>query len=101
MKFAESARATCRDFERGAWQGAVKLYENSFGAQTSQFVTPLLAAVGARPGDARLDIATGPGQVAVAAPRRGSTGSGLDFSSAMTAKARRFTPASLSAAAMP
>ena len=78
---------TFLEFEHRAWQSVVKLYEDNFGALTTQCIEPLLDAIGVRRGDAMLDIATGPGYIAAAAARRGATATGLDFSAAMITQA--------------
>ncbi|MBC8006777.1 MAG: methyltransferase domain-containing protein [Prolixibacteraceae bacterium] len=92
MKPEDSAPATFREFEHRAWQSVVKLYEDYFGALTTQCIEPLLDAVEVHAGDALLDIATGPGYIAAAAARRGATVTGLDFSSEMIAEASKLHP---------
>lgn len=92
MKPADSAPATFREFEHRAWQSVVKLYEDYFGALTTQCIGPLLDAVDVHAGDALLDVATGPGYIAAAAAQRGATVTGLDFSAAMIAEACALHP---------
>ncbi len=92
MKPADSAPASFREFEHRAWQRVVKLYADYFGALTAQCIEPLLDAVDVHAGEALLDIATGPGNIAAAAARRGATVTGLDFSSAMIAEASALHP---------
>src|SRR6185312_5303549 len=92
MKPVDSAPATFHEFEHRAWQGVVKLYEDNFGALTTQCIAPLLDAVQARAGDELLDVATGPGYIAAAAAQRGLKVTGLDFSSAMIAEASALNP---------
>jgi SAM-dependent methyltransferase len=75
-------------FEHSGWEKVGPAYDQSFGALTPQCITPMLDAVGARPGLALLDVATGPGYLAAAAAARGAAVTGLDFSSAMVAQAR-------------
>ncbi|HXG23483.1 MAG TPA: methyltransferase domain-containing protein [Chthonomonadales bacterium] len=81
-----------REFEHSGWQGAVDQYHNSFSGLTCQTISPLLDAVGAKPGIDLLDVATGPGYVAAAAAERGAKAIGLDFSAAMVARARALYP---------
>ena len=52
MKPADSDPVSFREFEHRAWQGVVKLYEDYFGALTTQCIEPLLDAVAVRAGDA-------------------------------------------------
>lgn|SRR5262249_17159422 len=81
-----------RDFEQVGWQRAAEHYPDAFGNLTSQAAGPLLDAVRAGAGTRVLDVATGPGFVAGAAAARGAIVTGLDFSSAMVAEARRRYP---------
>jgi SAM-dependent methyltransferase len=92
MKSADSAPATFHEFEHRAWQGVVKAYEDHVSSLTAQCIAPLLDAVDVRPGDAVLDIATGPGHIGAAAARRGAQVTALDFSPAMIAKAAALHP---------
>lgn len=80
-------------FERSGWEKVGGAYDQLFGALTPQCIAPMLDAVGARPGLALLDVATGPGYLAAAAAARGASVTGLDFSSAMVAQARARHPA--------
>lgn len=79
-------------FEHRGWQDVAGRYEDAFAALTAQSIEPLLDAVGAAPGTRLLDVATGPGRLAAAAARRGAIATGLDFSSAMVARARAVHP---------
>jgi SAM-dependent methyltransferase len=81
------------DFELAGWQRAAAAYPTAFGALTAQATDPLLDAVGARRGVRLLDVATGPGYVAVAAAKRGADVVAIDFASAMVEHVRRAHPA--------
>jgi SAM-dependent methyltransferase len=81
--------AAFHDFERAGWERAAEYYGDAFGQLTTQTADPLMDAVGAGPGGRLLDVATGPGFIAAAAAARGAIVTGLDFSSAMLAEARR------------
>ncbi|HVY06791.1 MAG TPA: ubiquinone biosynthesis methyltransferase UbiE, partial [Burkholderiales bacterium] len=72
MTPSDSAPDTFRDFEHGAWQRVVKLYEDYFSALTVQSIGPLLDGVALKAGDKLLDIATGPGYIAAEAAPRGA-----------------------------
>lgn len=78
---------TFREFEQAGWEKAAAEYDRRFGELTMQAAGPLLDAVGAAPGVRLLDVACGPGHVAAAAARRGSSVVGVDFSSEMVAQA--------------
>jgi len=81
-----------REFEHAGWQSVVVQYDTAFGPLTTQAIEPLLDAVGAGRGIHLLDVAAGPGYVAVAAARRGAIVVGIDFSAPMVAEARRKYP---------
>lgn len=81
-----------RDLEKSGWESAAADYDEAFARITAQSVPPLLDAVGAGPGVRLLDVACGPGYVAAAAAARGATVTGVDFSAAMVALARRRHP---------
>src|SRR4051794_9451386 len=89
----DGASGGFRDFEHAGWQGAASAYAEHWGALTRQAVEPLLDAVGAGPGVALLDVASGPGYVAGAAAARGARVTGVDFSAVMVAAARQRYPA--------
>jgi SAM-dependent methyltransferase len=80
------------DFEYAGWEQAAEHYADAFGNLTRQTAEPLLDAVHARTATRILDVACGPGFIAAAAARRGAQVTGLDFSHAMIAMARRATP---------
>jgi SAM-dependent methyltransferase len=76
-------------FERAGWERAAEHYADVFGDVTTKMAAPLLDAVNAGAGTRLLDVATGPGFVAAAAAARGAIVTGVDFSPAMIADARR------------
>jgi SAM-dependent methyltransferase len=80
------------DFERAGWERAAEFYGDAFGVVTTQATGALLDAAGVRQGARVLDVACGPGFVAEAAAGRGADVTGLDFSAAMIAEARRRHP---------
>jgi len=83
---------TVRAFEHAGWQRAARGYEATFAQATAQFVDVLLDAAGVAEGTQVLDLCCGTGLVAAAAAGRGAVSTGLDFSSAMLAAARRAHP---------
>src|SRR5689334_24778163 len=80
-----------RDFELAGWQSAAATYDGFAGA-TRLFVPALVQAAGTKPGVRLLDIACGTGIAARAAAEAGARVTGLDFSAAMLASARRLNP---------
>ncbi|MDH3445628.1 MAG: methyltransferase domain-containing protein [Deltaproteobacteria bacterium] len=80
------------DFEHSGWEGIPEPYHQAFGELTSQAITSLLDAVDVRKGENFLDIASGPGDVAAAAAKRGALVVGIDFSEAMVAYAQQLHP---------
>jgi len=83
---------TVRDFEYAGWEKAAAEYRTSFAGATQLFGRPLLDAAGVGRGVRVLDLACGPGLLAIEAARRGAITSGLDFSPAMLALARAISP---------
>jgi ubiquinone/menaquinone biosynthesis C-methylase UbiE len=83
---------TVRAFEYDGWQNAAAGYDATFARATAQFATVLLDAAGVAEGSQVLDLCCGTGLVAAAASRRGAVPTGLDFSPAMLAVARRAHP---------
>jgi SAM-dependent methyltransferase len=81
-----------RDFEHRGWQQAAPIYAASFARITSLFVDALLDAAGVGADMTVLDIACGPGHVSATARMRGAHVTGIDFSAAMIAEARRNPP---------
>ncbi len=87
-----STNQSFHDFEHAGWERAAEYYAGAFGSVTSQMAAPLLDSVKAGPEARLLDVACGPGFVSGAAATRGAIVTGLDFSSAMIAEARRRNP---------
>jgi SAM-dependent methyltransferase len=81
-----------RDFEHAGWERASAHYSDAFGSLTPQLADALLDAAGVTAGSRVLDVCTGPGFIAAAAAARGASVTGLDFSAAMIAEARRRHP---------
>ncbi|MGU7773315.1 class I SAM-dependent methyltransferase [Burkholderia sp. MR1-5-21] len=79
-------------FEHEGWEHVVARYQDDFERLTVQADIPLLDALGVSDGTRFLDVATGPGWLAAAAASRGATVTGVDFSAAMIAQARRRYP---------
>jgi SAM-dependent methyltransferase len=77
-----------RSFEHAGWQKIPAGYHEAFGSLTTQAIDPLLNAVRLKKGMSFLDIASGPGYVAADAAKRGAMVLGIDFSVAMTERAR-------------
>ncbi len=75
------------------WERAAEHYVDAFGGLTAQTAGPLLAAAGVVGGTRLLDVASGPGFIAGAAAALDAEVTGLDFSAAMMAEARRRHPA--------
>jgi SAM-dependent methyltransferase len=86
------SREPFKEFEYLAWQRAAEDYDHYFAPLTNQTVGPLLDAVEAGSNKALLDVASGPGYVTAAAAERGARVTGVDFSEAMLAKAKRLHP---------
>jgi ubiquinone/menaquinone biosynthesis C-methylase UbiE len=84
----ESVRA----FEHAGWQRVAAGYDATFARATTQFVDVLLDAAGVAEGAHVLDLCCGTGVVTAAAASRGAVPTGLDFSAAMLAQARRTHP---------
>ncbi len=84
--------AAIRAFEQAGWQRAANAYEAAFAPATRPFIPGLLDAANVRAGDAVLDVACGPGFVAVGAAERGAVARGMDFSAAMLNVARARHP---------
>jgi SAM-dependent methyltransferase len=81
-----------RAFEHAGWEKAATDYHDTFTPLTIQTAEPLLDAAQVRSGTRVLDVATGPGYVAAGAAQRGAEVTGVDFSAAMVALARRQHP---------
>lgn len=81
------------------WQRSATCYESSWSPVTGLFASSLLDSVRAGPGRRLLDLACGPGPVAVEASRRGCASVGVDAASAMVRLAVRRLGRSLFAVA--
>jgi ubiquinone/menaquinone biosynthesis C-methylase UbiE len=79
-------------FEHEGWTRVVQPYQDHFERLTTQSNAPLLDALGVGVGTRFLDVETGPGFLAAAAASRGAVVTGVDFSAAMIAPARRQYP---------
>ena len=79
-------------FEAAGWDRQSAGYDEFFGPITGRVVAPLLDAAGVDAGSRVLDVASGPGYVAVHAAARGATVIGVDVAEAMIALARRLHP---------
>ena len=79
-------------FEHTAWERSARSYHNFWTRLTSQTIEPLLSAVQRGDTTRLLDVATGAGNLAQAAARRGARVIGIDFSTAMLAQARKQYP---------
>ncbi len=79
-------------FEHEGWERVVQPYQDDFERLTTQSHGSLLDALGVGDGARFLDVATGPGFLAAAAASRGAVVTGVDFSAAMIAQARRLYP---------
>jgi ubiquinone/menaquinone biosynthesis C-methylase UbiE len=83
-------------FEAAGWERKAPTYDDFFGRVTNQLVDPLLDATGVGAGTRVLDIATGPGDAAAEATRRGASVVGIDVAAAMVQLARERHPISTS-----
>ena len=81
-----------RAFEHAGWQRAAAQYDATFAQATAAFAEALLDAAGVSAGTRLLDIGCGTGVVTAAAAQRRAHPVGVDFSSAMLAKARKAHP---------
>lgn len=86
---------TFREMELVGWEEKASAYDAYAGKVTAQAVEPLLNATNVAAGMMVLDIATGPGYAAGGAHRRGAIATGIDFSGAMIALAKRNYPDAL------
>lgn len=81
-----------RSFEHAGWEAAASTFDG-FASVTTLFVDPLLKAAHIKPNMRVLDIACGTGVASARAAALGATVTGVDFSAAMIAEARRRHPA--------
>lgn len=80
-------------YEHVTWSRCAPTYADTFGVLSAEAIGPLLDATGVARGSLVLDVGTGPGLVAAAVAGRGGGVTGIDFSEAMLAEARRRYPA--------
>ena len=88
----DTSATAFHEFEHDGWQQAADGYHRYLGSLTMQTIGPMLDAVAGANGASLLDIACGPGYVAVEAKRRGWPSVGIDFSEAMVTLARKLHP---------
>ncbi len=81
-----------KEFEHQAWMDGVDPYDASFSRLTRQMIPSILHTLDIRQGLSLLDVACGPGYLAAAAYQQGAVVTGVDFSSAMIARAKQFNP---------
>src|SRR5437763_14914707 len=81
-----------RAFEHAGWQRTAAEYNGTFAPATAAFVEALLDAAAISAGIRVLDVCCGTGVLTAAAASRGAAVTGLDFSAAMLAEARRAYP---------
>ena len=83
-----------RTFEQTGWSdtGVASACDEGFGSVTRQVTPLLLDTVALQPGARLLDIACGTGYVSAEADKRGAAPTGIDFSPAMLALARKRLP---------
>ena len=81
-----------RNFEHESWERAAQHYADSFGTFTAPFARHLLDAVGCSNGTRILEIASGTGYISHLATTLGAIATGVDFSAAMVAEAKRRYP---------
>lgn len=72
-----------RAFEAKGWEAVASPYHTVFGPVTVHAIDALLDAAGVRPGTRLLDVATGRGDAAGEAARRGAAVTGVDIAAAM------------------
>lgn len=76
-------------FEHATWSRCAPGYDDGFAVLTGEAIESLLEAAGVATGSRVLDVGTGTGTAAAAARDRGARVTGIDFSEAMIAEARR------------
>ena len=74
------------------WERGAETYANAFDGLVTKAIDPTLDAAKVSSGTKLLDVATGPGLIAAAAHRRGSTAIGTDFAKKMIDSARKENP---------
>jgi ubiquinone/menaquinone biosynthesis C-methylase UbiE len=80
------------EFEAAGWQRQAAGYDDFFGRITGRLVEPLLDAANVGRNTRVLDVASGPGYVAVKAAERGASVVGVDIADAMLSLARQLHP---------
>ena len=78
-----------RAFEHAGWQRVAAQYDATFARASAPYAEALLDAAGVGAGTRVLDLCCGTGVVTGAAAARGAAATGVDFSPAMLAEARR------------
>jgi SAM-dependent methyltransferase len=79
-------------FELSGWDDKIGGYDAAFGGVARQTVQPMLDAARIVGGMDVLDVCCGPGMLAEGALARGARATGLDFSEAAVALARKLVP---------
>jgi SAM-dependent methyltransferase len=81
-----------RAFERQRHDKLAPTYQDFFSPVTALAISPLLNAARARPGATLLDVATGPGSLALEATKLGIVCTGVDLSPGMIELAEKSNP---------
>lgn len=81
--------AAFKQFEHDGWEKSVAAYDHLFGSLTTQMIKPLIGELKPAKGEKLLDVATGPGYVAVKARDCGCVVTAIDISEAMIVRARQ------------
>src|SRR5215472_5423374 len=81
-----------RAFERQRHDKLAPTYQDFFSPVTALAITPLLNAAQVRPGASLLDVATGPGSLALEATKLGMICTGVDLSPGMIQLAEKSNP---------
>ncbi|MBS0658489.1 MAG: methyltransferase domain-containing protein [Verrucomicrobia bacterium] len=87
MGAPQDAAAFAR-FEHERWEASVEAFDRHFGPLTRSVEAALLAALPLRSGADALDVATGPGYIALSLAAQGCRVVAVDFSAAMIERAR-------------
>jgi 2-polyprenyl-3-methyl-5-hydroxy-6-metoxy-1,4-benzoquinol methylase len=82
-----------RAFERQRHDKLAPTYQDFFSPVTALAISPLLNAAQVRPGATLLDVATGPGSLALEATKLGMICTGVDLSPGMIQLAEKSNPA--------
>ena len=88
----DSTLDSYRAFEHDAWERAAASYAESFETITALFAQSLIQAAGCTTGARVLDVACGSGLISSLVSSLGAEATGVDFSPAMIAQARRAFP---------